>query len=147
MRSLLLRYGTKAEIRFVDALNDCWKRFVVCKELAHLIMGEGNGTRAESVEEQLAMAYAICNDAKPETELSGEQFAWFVAAELLLPFGDRAEMKARKIGGETDLSIARSYWAPSAIISMLFDTPYGEISNNLNDLPINGLLSGDGDHC
>jgi hypothetical protein len=94
-------------------------------------MEDEHGTRATAVEDQLAMAYAICNDAKPDMELSGEQFAWFVAAELLLPICDRPEMCARKNGGESDLSIARSYRVPSAIINMFFDTPYGKISNGL----------------
>lgn len=131
MRSILQRYQSHAVIRYVDNLNECWKRFVVCKELSHLIMGEADGERAVNVEQQLAMAYAICNDAKADMDLSGEQFAWFVAAELLLPAGDRHEVLSRKAGGESTLSIARSYRTPTAIVNMLFDTPYGELSNGM----------------
>lgn len=131
MRSILQRYQSHAEIRYVDNLNECWRRFAVCKELAHLVMDENQGMRAATVEDQLAMAYAISNDAKPDVELSSEQFAWFVAAELLLPAIDRTELRIRKANGESDLSIARSYRAPFTIVNMLFDTPYGELSNNL----------------
>ncbi len=42
MRSILQRYQSHAVIRYVDNLNECWKRFVVCKELSHLIMGEAH---------------------------------------------------------------------------------------------------------
>lgn len=128
MRSLLLRYGNRAIIKYVDNLNECWQRFVICKELAHLVMGDDQGERATSVAEQIAMAYAICNDVKPEQELSGEQFAWFVAAELMLPHADRLELSKRKELGEATISIARSYWTPVAILNLLFDTQYGNIS-------------------
>ncbi len=131
MRSILQRYQSHAVIRYVDNLNECWKRFAVCKELSHLIMGDDQGLRAVSVEQQLAMAYAIGNDAKPDLDLSGEQFAWFVAAELMLPRCDRDELHRRKATGESELSIARSYRAPRSIVNMFFDTAYGDLSNSM----------------
>ncbi len=36
LKSRLLRYKNHATIRYARNLNLCWRRFVICKELAHL---------------------------------------------------------------------------------------------------------------
>lgn len=131
IRSILQRYPSRATIRILDNLNPCWTRFVICKELAHLIMGDGQGARAQSLNQQLSMAYAISNNAKPETELSGEQFAWFVAAELMMPRIDRDEFLNRHNSGEDPMMIARSYWIPRALLDLFVDKSYAEISAGL----------------
>jgi Zn-dependent peptidase ImmA (M78 family) len=131
MRSVLQRYRTSAIIRLLDNLNPCWTRFVICKELAHLIMGEANGARAQNMREQITMAYEIGKSARPDADLSGEQFAWFVAAELMLPIQDRDEFVRRMRSNEDRMSIARSYWVPKAVIDLFSETPYGEVSSSL----------------
>lgn len=131
IRSILLRYETRADILIVDNLNPCWKRFALCKEFAHLIMDDSKGVRAMSVEKQIADAMDIARSPDPDTELSSEAFAWFTAVEMLLPIADRKSFMARHGAGEDHLTLARSYWVPRAIVDLFFRTPYLEVSNSI----------------
>lgn len=131
MRSVLSRYQTRAEIRLLDNLNHCWTRFAIAKELAHVIMDDAQGARAQTIGQQIKMAYTITRTARPDVELTSEQFAWFVASELMLPINDRDELLRRQRAGEDTMSLARSYWVPKYILDQLFETAYGALSNEL----------------
>jgi hypothetical protein len=131
MRSILRRYKDHADIRLLDNLNTCWRRFAICKELAHLIMGDDQGQRAVDIPQQLEMALSITTHPRPGNTFTGEEFAWFVAMEMLLPKQDHGELMKRWGNGETSMEIARSYWVPKAIVDLFFETPFAATTTKI----------------
>ena len=131
MRSLLERGVASADILVLSSLNTCWNRFAICKEAAHTIMEDGQGIRATSVDQQIQMAYSMSLSQWLARDLTGEEFAYVIATELLLPWADREEFLTRHRTGEPTMELARSYWVPKIIVDMFFETPFGEISNNV----------------
>lgn len=131
MRSLLERSQASAAILVLSSLNICWNRFAICKEAAHTIMEDGQGVRATSVEQQIKMAYSMSPDQWLARQLTGEEFAYVIATELLLPWADREDFLRRHRTGEPTTELARSYWVPKVIVDMFFETPFGQISNDV----------------
>lgn len=83
IRGRLLRYKDIAYIEYNSELNTCWTRFVVCKELCHLILdSEEEYTKSlPSLVEQLIGQ----STGEPKEDLASERMAEIAALELLFP--------------------------------------------------------------
>lgn len=132
VRSILEYRTGYSIISYVDTLNACWTRFVVCKEIAHVIMGDKVGKFATNLEEQLQMAFEIGSQIDFETDLKREMFAWCLAMEIMLPWSSRSLLTEAKETGLDHLELARLFWVPRKIIDVYFDTRFGRISEEAN---------------
>ncbi len=67
-----------------DALNPCWKRFVIAKELSHLIMSKNGEGITSDIEELVSnimqLSFGVTDD------IEHEDFAIFMAIEYLMPY-------------------------------------------------------------
>lgn len=116
----------------IAAENTCWTRMSVAKELAHLYIGVVEEEYPEIDMLLLAARTARQNLrglALNDTIANDEIFCFYLAIELLLPFGDLRdellEMRERKA---TYLEMARRFMVPERIISHFFESGWSEIS-------------------
>jgi hypothetical protein len=130
IRGILLRYNARAEILYSAQLNLCWKRFVVCKELAHLLIDENN---EHYTVDPISLVYRMITDVLPkyDDDLESERLAMFAAIELLIPWCLRNEFISMVIDAKTDLEIAHYFRVPQAIVGFL-RRDYFELSAQAN---------------
>lgn len=124
LNGYMLRYEDRVEIAYSSKLNLCWSRFVMCKELAHVFLGnEGNYTSTSERAEQLLVE--LFNDTpmlrKPDYLV--ETSAMYAATELLLPKEFMKDVRDMKEQGLTNLEIAMSYRVPAKLVAFRYDIP------------------------
>jgi Zn-dependent peptidase ImmA (M78 family) len=128
----LERFPDHADIYFSATENCCWSRFVVCKELAHLLID----TEAKHyTKNPVALVQELINKlptTKFDHDINSEHVALFAAIEMLLPWQFRAEMEAMFAAGRSDYEIAVQFRAPESIVNLLLKSPYSEISKKAN---------------
>jgi len=95
------------------ALNTCWKRFVIVKELSHLIMSKDNEGITQNIEILVnglfQMSFGLSDD------IDHEQLALFMASEYLMPYRISQDMiKNRDI---STLSIAKKFGVPEVVVA------------------------------
>lgn len=97
-----------------DALNDCWRRFVITKELSHLIMsksGEGITQNMEDLVNGLfQMNFGLSDD------IDHENLALLLASEYLMPYGISQPMLKTDPKELPDLEIAKIFGVPEGVI-------------------------------
>jgi len=76
----------RARIGFSSSLNRCWQRFVVCKELMHLVIDDSSARTPAALEQLSAMTLQITG---PHTRVDSEVLAALAAIEYFLPIGER----------------------------------------------------------
>jgi len=84
IEGLLLRYESIAYIEYNSELNTCWRRFVVCKELCHLILDSPE----EYTKSLLRLVERLIGGqipSKPMEDLASERMAQIAVMELLFP--------------------------------------------------------------
>lgn len=116
-------YRDHAQIE-IAAKNTCWTRMAYAKELAHIYLGFVNGeyenldmllTAARTARQNLP---AHNNEEVPNDEM----FCFYLAIELLLPWGDlRDEAMDMHDKGKTHYEIAKRFMLPEWIVSHFFD--------------------------
>jgi hypothetical protein len=81
------------EICTLNDLNNCWKRFVLCKELFHIIL-DCESDRNASLEEHLDNFFGGITEleAKVSGSAQAEILAEIAAMEFLFPYVDRLKM-------------------------------------------------------
>lgn len=128
----LFRYPHHAEVFYSASLNTCWSRWVVCKELAHLLIDteEKHFTKSPEllVQELINKLPAIQFDH----EMNSEHLAGVAAIEMLLPWKYRPEMQKMMADGKSDYEIARAFRAPEKFVNLLLRSPYGAVSAKSN---------------
>ena len=127
-RSCLLRYEDRSEILYSKDLNRCWRRFAVCKELAHVAF---DGT-AEWTTDYAALAQQLIADAPFAEGASSfkrsEDLCTLGAMELLMPWEIRSELEALRDAGRTDYEIALICKVPEQYVNFMLRSEYGRIS-------------------
>lgn len=105
------------DIAIAYSLNHCWRRFVICKELSHLILSgkdEEGITKCpkDLIDGLFASSYGIL-----EADVQHEHFAAFFAVEYLMPFEETKNILDDK--SVLDTEIAEQYKVPLSIIEHL----------------------------
>ncbi|NYE26116.1 ImmA/IrrE family metallo-endopeptidase [Pigmentiphaga litoralis] len=104
------------EIVILEDLNDCWERFVLCKELFHAFI-DCDEYRNMDLKVQAAGIYPVfaADPAAVDAILSvdAEYLAEIAAIEFLLPFSER---KACLAAGRSTDSIAEQYKIPAVMV-------------------------------
>lgn len=101
------------DVLFVDGLNTCWRRYVVCKELFHIIIDlpEYRNMDIEQHVQELTVAFPD-DDSSPEKAAVAEFIAEIAAMEFLFPYQRRQQELERAKGVPDYLAIARKYRVP-----------------------------------
>lgn len=128
----LERYPDHAVIYFSASLNSCWSRFVVCKELAHLLID--SEVKHFTKDPMLLVQELISKlpSTKFDHDMNSEHLAMMAAIEMLLPWGLRGEMDQMAAAKKSDYEIALKFRAPEAFVNLLLRSPYGDISKKSN---------------
>ena len=108
-------FQNKIDIGINENLNYCWTRFVTCKELSHILLGNnGNGrtTNPKILINGLYEKLVFGN----KTELDHEHFAVFCAAEIMMPYIISQPML--KNNTITSIDIAKKFMLPLYIVQV-----------------------------
>jgi hypothetical protein len=128
LRGMFHRYSDRAEVSYSNGLNLCWTRFVICKEISHLVIDckKQNFTHdpVELVQQLIAGGPSLNKD----DGLQSEHLAAVAAIELLLPWKLRGEIKAMVNNGITDLEIALKFRVPEHVVTYLVRSKYWDVS-------------------
>lgn len=111
VQSFVLVKDSGYEICILNDLNNCWKRFVLCKELFHIVL-DSEESRNPSLEEHLDDFFGgVTNLEHRASTVSArtEYLAEFAAMEFLFPYAERVSL----LSGNKDISaIAERYKIP-----------------------------------
>ena len=107
----------------IAANNTCWTRMTYAKELAHIYMGFID--EYENLDLLLTAARTARQNLPPhnnEKVPNDEMFCFYLAIELLLPWGDlRDEAMDMHKANRTPYEIAKRFMVPELIVSHFFD--------------------------
>lgn len=121
IKGRLLRYKDKALIEYSKQLPLPWERFVVTKELCHLMMDTNKDftTDVAGLVEDLVAGGMPRSEAPTAAETS-ERMCMLAALELLFPFSIRRDIhKAYKDEGMSALTIADHFKIPTHFVENL----------------------------
>jgi Zn-dependent peptidase ImmA (M78 family) len=94
------------------ALNKCWKRFVIVKELSHLLMSKNNEGITQDIEDLVnglfQMSFGLSDD------IDHEHLALLMASEYLMPY--RISQDLLKDSSLSSLDIAKQFSVPEVVV-------------------------------
>lgn len=130
LRGMLLRAGKNSGDEHLIILdtqaNECWRRWIITKELMHLLYDTEDhftGSISETAED--AMSISIPHSLSEP--LSSERYAHFAAMEYLFQYGSRP-----KTQNDPSIRIARRFKVPERYVDLFYGTPYGKLSDEAN---------------
>jgi Zn-dependent peptidase ImmA (M78 family) len=128
LKGLLKRYKDRAEVLYSASMNTCWKRFVICKEMSHLLIDTESKhftyNPMELVQQLITGAPSLTLDDR----LASEHLAVISAIEILLPFQLRGRLKEMLSSGNNDRHIAQEFRVPENVVTYLVRSKYWEVS-------------------
>lgn len=111
------KYEKSADI-WIDAnLNTCWKRYVVAKELSHLIVDTKSTSFTTDINKLVLWMIKDGMPADVNDALDSEHIAAQFAAELLLPYNSTQHLL--KDDSVSDISIASKFKVPLRIVQVM----------------------------
>jgi Zn-dependent peptidase ImmA (M78 family) len=124
IRGYYVRYPDHYDIVLYAGMDAAWKRFVLCKELFHVILDEDAKYRTISIYEHVAevMTTFPVHDSTPGPAATSEMMAEIAAMEFLFPC--RSRIKLLK-GPAIDFdAIAEMYQIPQALVEEYLSESY-----------------------
>jgi len=122
--------NSKVDIYYDRNRNTCWRRFIITKELCHLLYDSPNNQHLTSSPEQIGtllrqiLAGLVEVDFQKDHAASSEQATILMAIEILLPHRERANVDKMIANGGNALSIAKHYVLPEQMVSFYLDKSY-----------------------
>ena len=115
IRGVFFEVTGKYEIYLLDGMSLEWIRFVLCKELFHVLLDE-DGCRNCAVDDHLREMIPSFSDlhSHPGSPVVWEVLAEIAAAELMFPFADRVVLMTQENVDTT--VIAQRYSLPVLIV-------------------------------
>lgn len=124
LHGYFLRYKHGVRIVYSADMDISLGRFVLCKEAAHVFLGNADNQTASS-DDALQLMSALLNEfsesSTPAQDV--EQAAYFAAIELLLPQEFLGRVRELKEHGCSDLDISRSFLIPEKLVEFRFGHP------------------------
>jgi len=130
---LLQRYSDHARIIYSGHLNTCWGRFVLCKELAHLLVDTGDHQFTRDPVSLVQQIITKIPLGGIDNDVHSENLAAIAATEMLLPWKFRKQMVEDFSNGKSDMEIAKQFSVPELIVSMMRGK-YGQLSHLANSI-------------
>ncbi len=147
------KYTDDKEINFIliprsTQRNYCWRRFTKCKELCHLLIDTKSSLWCTDVMRQLESAASRPlfegNLEDGDKSLSSEQFCYFLALELAVPWKVRLEHPELQTVKDKDYrAYAEVFRIPEAVVESADRSGYLDASLAVNrglDANLNGVL-------
>ncbi|MEE8574301.1 MAG: hypothetical protein V3T30_02720 [Thermodesulfobacteriota bacterium] len=117
----LRRYKDRAEVIYSAELNDCWARFVVCKELIHVLIDIEDDYTTDPSE---LVRQLTTMERNPTNDVHSEYNAIYGAIELLLPVPYRTRAREMSTIGKSDYDVAYHFKIPEKIISFILSDAF-----------------------
>lgn len=122
----VMRSDTSFDISYVQDLNRCWKRFVICKEAFHILLDQPEYRDMDLQGHVEALTLHFPNDdSRPRASVALELVAEFAAMEFLFPHVRRTEERQRP-GDRNLLAIAERYLVPQIFVERYLSTTWME---------------------
>lgn len=136
LRGKLVRYQEPdyAKIFFSLHQNHCWRRFVMCKEMAHIILDTNPEQRTTNVESHIQGLISEMPNISHNKALDSEYDAMILALEILMPWPLRKSLYSMKDEGATDMDIAKLCLVPEKFVSPFMSRRYREFSTGAHEL-------------
>jgi len=119
-----------AEIVIGSRLNNCWRRFVACKEICQVFLSDFPEARSAAPAEIAAYVAGLLEPASLtpfSPALEADRFATFCAIEIMCPFFLREELYLQiKQGKRTTFEVAKIFMVPEYISAIVFNSSYHE---------------------
>jgi hypothetical protein len=133
-----LRYENKAEISFASTLHPFWQRYIVTKELAHLLIDtpkDYTETPSAVIAQIIAGIPLVLlreSEESGDSSYQSEKLACIAAIEMLLPWRFRDEVQNLQNKGNGPQEIGAAFEVPPHIVSNLLHLSYKPLSEIAN---------------
>lgn len=131
-------YGTiedcesKVDIYYNLDRNRCWRRFIIAKELCHLIYkGSDDSHLSSSVQDIDSLLSQILAGVAPDTPTTIEGAAILMAVEMLLPHSERPNVTKMIQNGGDAMVVAKRYQLPAQMVSLYLHDNYADLANKV----------------
>jgi hypothetical protein len=140
VRGKLTRFDSRnyARILFFSEQTKCWRRFVMCKEMAHLITDDQDDCTTDIDAQIQGLITALPPISGIDLSIHSEYNALVLATEIMIPWELRKQIFDLKASGSTHYDLAKVCMVPEKIIDMVFSPRYSQNSTRLNTLLDNG---------
>lgn len=119
----LFRYNDRATIYYALDLSLCWRRFVVAKEIGHLLIDDENVFTSDPVSLVQGLIDGISN-LDIASAVNADQALQIFSIEILLPRSEKPEIERMVSEGSTYLEIARHYKVPAKVVELYLSANY-----------------------
>jgi len=122
---------SKASIWYSSSLNTCWSRFVICKEAAHLLIGDDKNYTTDPV----ALVNGLIDQIPPGVDeaIDAENLALYCAMELLIPKVSRDALYKMENEGLSDYEIAYELKVPEQLITVRLNPQMRKFLDDAHD--------------
>lgn len=126
------RYGDHAEIIYSSNLNVCWSRFVLAKELTHLLID----TPAHYTTDPVTLLNRIILNYPPGIvdDIDSEWAAFFGAIFLLIPEALKSQIHGLHSMRVSDFDIAKKFSVPEKIVSYYLSDDFTSVLTRLDGM-------------
>lgn len=126
VRGMYAAYDDHYDVVVLSGQNYCWQRFVLCKELFHVILDtdEYRSVHVGELVDEFTNTFPMQEagaDARPGAHVTNEMVAEICAMEFLFPYADRV----RIVAGEHDpMELAQRYKVPRVFVERYLSSDY-----------------------
>lgn len=128
IRGFYLSNHTHADIFLLSGMNPCWNRFVLCKELFHVLLEKEDNRSIRIFDHLSEVAMKFPEpDSHPSASAVSELLAELAAMQFLFPYSERVLIKknAESSGVSLDfLKIAHEYKIPQVYVERYLSEPW-----------------------
>lgn len=129
----------KVDIFYSIDQNHCWKRFIITKELCHILYDTPNSQHLTSTREQigglLTQILAGLNELTLDDHAASSETATILMAiEILLPHSEREKVNKMISKGATARTIAETYKLPEQMVSYYLSPGYSKFMEKTTKL-------------
>lgn len=139
LQGMAIRPGvSKVDVIVPDDTTFCVERFAYVKELVHQWEDAyaSKDTTAKTLVRVIESAMRSLSADMIESPLHIENFCFFCALEILLPWGRNGDKRKTLLGyrdkGLEDMVIAQAYRVPLTVIQFISQSNYLEVSRKMN---------------
>lgn len=122
IKGVCTKYDDHYEIGTLQSLNRCWKRFVTCKELFHVLLDDPefeNLDLGAHFEQSVLDTPNVDGTHAPSAQC--ELIAEYGAIEFMFPFKDRIKLAAQGVNSQ---SVAETYLIPRIYVERYLSVSY-----------------------
>jgi hypothetical protein len=121
------RYDCGADIHYSLSFNTCWRRFIIAKELAHLLIDN----KLSFTTDPIGLVESLINNGTNmgnRADFKSEHISPVAAFEILLPWVLRKEIYEMRAAGSSYLQIGLKCRVPQKIVSYVLSDDYRNAS-------------------